>query len=198
MKCVLIMKVEPVTLTGKRSKLVPLNREHTQALFEAGNYPEIWTYMPQNSSSLEDMEEIVEGALAQMVTGAELPFSIVDQMSGKIVGSTRFLDISPANRSLEIGWTWLTPEVWRTRINTECKYLLLKHCFETLGTIRVQLKTDSRNLRSQAAMERIGAIREGVLRKHRILPDGYIRDSVYFSIVDDEWPKVKARLEAML
>ena len=167
-------------------------------MFEAGNYPEIWTYMPQNSSSLEDMEEIVEGALAQMVTGAELPFSIVDQMSGKIVGSTRFLDISPANRSLEIGWTWLTPEVWRTRINTECKYLLLKHCFETLGTIRVQLKTDSRNLRSQAAMERIGAIREGVLRKHRILPDGYIRDSVYFSIVDDEWPKVKARLEAML
>jgi len=114
------------------------------------------------------------------------------------VGSTRFLNISIQNRNLEIGSTWLSPTVWRTRINTECKYLLLKHCFETLGTIRVQLKTDSRNVRSQRSIERLGAVKEGVLRNHMIMPDGYLRDSVVYSIIDKEWVQVKNKLESML
>ena len=186
------------SLVGERAKLVALDRIHAEELFEAGNFPEIWAYMPERVVSLDEMKANVDSALTQKDLGAEFPFCIVDLASGKIVGSTRFLDISVANRSLEIGYTWLTPDVWRSRINTECKYLLLKHCFETVGTVRVQLKTDSRNLRSQAAIERIGGVREGVLRKHRILWDGYIRDSVYYSVVEDEWPRVKANLEAML
>ena len=126
------------------------------------------------------------------------PFAIIDRASGTLVGSTRYYDISQTNRSLEIGSTWLTPRAWRTAVNTECKYLLLKHCFESLGTIRVQLKTDSRNLRSQKAIERLGASKEGILRNHMILPNGYIRDSVYYSIIEQEWPAIKGRLEGML
>ncbi len=122
----------------------------------------------------------------------------MDQQSDKIVGSTRFLDISISHRHAEIGWTWLAPHVWRTRINTECKYLLLRHGFETLDLIRVQLKTDRRNLTSQQAIERIGGQKEGILRKHRIMPNGYIRDSVYYSILDEEWPLVKTRLQRIL
>lgn len=123
---------------------------------------------------------------------------IIDQATNQVVGSTRFLDISSQHRQLEIGSTWLTPSVWRTRMNTECKYLLLKHCFEVLETIRVQIKTDRRNVQSQRAIERLGAVKEGVLRRHRILPDGYVRDTVYYSVIDEEWPAVKARLEAFL
>jgi RimJ/RimL family protein N-acetyltransferase len=114
------------------------------------------------------------------------------------VGSTRYLDIRRENRGLEIGWTWLAAAVQRTAVNTECKYLLLRHAFETLGAIRVQLRTDLRNLRSQRAIERIGATREGVFRQERIMWDGYLRDSVFYSVIDCEWPAVKARLEARL
>jgi RimJ/RimL family protein N-acetyltransferase len=134
-------------------------------------------------------------ALEQMNT---IPFVIIDKESQKIVGSTRFYDISVPNKGLEIGSTWLTPAMWRTSVNTECKYLLLKHCFETIGTIRVQFKTDSRNIRSQRAIERLGAVKEGVLRNHMILPDDYVRDSVYYSIIDREWPVVKLRLERFI
>src|SRR5699024_2902682 len=112
--------------------------------------------------------------------------------------STRFLNISIPNSNLEIGWTWLSPKVWRTSINTECKYLLLKHCFEMLGAIRVQLKTDSRNVRSQQAIERIGAVKEGVLRNHMVMSDGFLRHSVYYSVIDQEWSLVKDKLERML
>lgn len=123
---------------------------------------------------------------------------IYDKQLDQIVGSTSFLSISIPNRNLEIGYTWFTPTVWRTRVNTECKYLLLKHCFETLKTIRVQLKTDRRNVRSQRAIERIGAIKEGTLRNQMIMPDGYLRDSVLYSIIDQEWASVKRKLERML
>jgi len=192
------MHVDVKSLTGERAELIPMESSHVAALFKAGIHPDIWTYMPRRVTSTDDMKSIVDGALAQRAQGTEFPFSIVDRETGEIVGSSRLLDISTVDRSLEIGWTWLSPTVWRTRINTECKYLLLKYSFETLGVIRVQLKTDARNLRSQAAIERIGAVREGVLRKHRILWDGYIRDSVYYSILDNEWPQVKANLEAGL
>ncbi|NGQ95207.1 GNAT family N-acetyltransferase [Brevibacillus sp. SYP-B805] len=180
---------------GKKVKLTPMEMNHMESLYEAGRYPNIWTVTQGRIDSLDDAREYVRKALEQKNA---LPFVIIDQESQKIVGSTRFYDISVQNRSLEIGSTWLTPAMWRTYVNTECKYLLLKHCFETLGTIRVQFKTDSRNIRSQRALERIGAVKEGVLRNHMILPDGYVRDSVYYSIIDREWPEVKLRLEQFM
>ncbi|HRJ48186.1 MAG TPA: GNAT family protein, partial [Opitutaceae bacterium] len=125
-------------------------------------------------------------------------FAVIRRADGRAVGSTSYLDIAPEHRRIEIGWTWLGAEARRTAINTECKYLLLRHAFETLGCGRVQLKTDARNLRSQAAIERIGAKREGVLRRHLVMPDGFVRDTVMFSILAEEWPAVKARLEANL
>jgi RimJ/RimL family protein N-acetyltransferase len=186
------VEVKPVVLTGSKVELIPMEAGHIEGLYEAGNYPEIWTVNQGRIASLDDAKEYVRKALHQ--AGA-VPFVIKERTSGKWLGSTRFFDISDQNRGLEIGSTWLTPTVWRTPINTECKYLLLKHCFETLGTIRVQLKTDSRNTRSQKAIERLGAVKEGVLRNHMILPDGYVRDSVYYSILDREWPAVQSRLE---
>jgi N-acetyltransferase len=187
--------VQPVVLTGARAQLIPMDPSHVGALYEAGRSPEIWPYMPMSIQTAGDMQRLVREALSARERGTEFPFVIVDQERPRVVGSTRFLEIAPAHRGIEIGWTWLSPEVWRTSINTECKYLLLGHCFEVLGAIRVQLKTDARNVRSQTAIERLGAVREGVLRHHRIMPDGYLRDSVYYSILVEEWPAVKARLE---
>lgn len=192
------MEVRPVTLEGVRAKLVPLSEEHLPDLLEAAQSRQIWAYMPTNLQTVESLQKWHSDALRAQAAGTEQVFTIIDKETGKAVGSTRFMDISAPNWALEIGWTWLAPDVWRTRINTECKYLLLKHCFETLSAIRVQLKTDSRNLRSQKAMERLGSVREGVLRRHRILPDGYVRDSVYYSILPEEWAEVKARLERFL
>jgi N-acetyltransferase len=189
------LEVTSIVLTGNKVQLVPLQLNHVQGLYEAGRYPEIWTLTQGRIQTLEDAKTYVQNALEQKNT---FPFVIVDRESQKVVGSTRLYDISVQNKGLEIGYTWLTPTVWRTSVNTECKYLLLKYCFETLGTIRVQLKTDSRNIRSQTAIERIGAIKEGILRNHMILSDGYIRDSVYYSIIESEWPQVKHKLESFL
>ena len=130
--------------------------------------------------------------------GGDLPFVAIHLESGRVAGATRYLNIFPNDRGLEIGGTWYGAEFQRTAVNTECKYLLLQHAFETLKAIRVQIKTDSRNERSQRAIERIGAKLEGVLRNHMILPDGYIRNSVYYSIIDSEWADVKNTLEGML
>ncbi len=188
----------PVRLTGDRVEIVPMDPAHTDGLFAAGRAAEIWEYMPMRVATPEDMARLLRDALRDRDEGREFPFVIIDRASGRIVGSTRFLEIALAHRGIEIGWTWLAPDVWRTPINTECKYLLLRHCFETLEMIRVQLKTDARNLRSQRAIERLGAAREGVLRHHRVMPDGYLRDSVYYSILAEEWPGVKARLEGVL
>jgi N-acetyltransferase len=192
------MKVEAVTLTGNHIRIVPMEAEHIPGLFEAGNQPQIWTYLPMRVSSYDDMERLVSEALAAKDSGLTFPFVIQDVNTHQIVGSTRFLDISSEHRNLEIGWTWLSPLVWRSPVNTECKYLLLKHAFETLGTSRVQIKTDRRNVRSQNAIERIGGVREGVLRQHRIMYDGYIRDTVYYSILDTEWLGVRKKLEEKL
>jgi len=192
------LDIRPVELEGERVRLFPMEAGHIPELYEAGKDPAIWTYTTWKVRTPEDMRELVEAALRAREQGTEMPFVILDKESGRLVGSTRFLNIAAAHRQLEIGSTWLSPAVWRTRVNTECKYLLLRHCFETLGAVRVQLKTDSRNVRSQQAIERIGAVREGVLRRHMILPDGYIRDTVMYSITDLEWPRVKERLERML
>lgn len=192
------MNITPVKLVGKRVILLPMEIHHVEDLFNAGNSADIWAYMPVKIQTLEDMKRLVNKALQAKEQGTEFPFIIFDKTLGKIVGSTRFLDISTNDKSLEVGWTWLSPIVWRTKVNTECKYLLLKHCFEVLRANRVQIKTDGRNARSQKAIERIGAVKEGVLRQHRILPDGFVRDSVYYSVIDGEWMKVKDKLESML
>lgn len=190
------MNVELITLTGNVVRLEPLRREHAEALFRAAQDPTIWPYMSYNPSvSLTAMHTWINKALEAQARGEEVPFVIVSLATNEAVGSTRYMAIVPQNRGLEIGWTWLNRAVRRTAINTECKYLLLQHAFETLGAIRVQIKTDSRNLTSQRAIERLGAAKEGVLRNHVIMPDGYYRHSVYYSILDTEWATVKANLE---
>lgn len=187
-----------VTLLGDRVKLIPLEELHTEGLYEAAKSPEIWSHLPSKIQSIEDIKQLVKNALKSKEIGQELPFVVLDLETNSIVGSTRFLDISVPNKSLEIGWTWYNPSVWRTRVNTECKYLLLKHCFEELNFNRVQLKTDVRNQRSRTAILRLGAVQEGIIRKHMILPDGFARDSVVFSIIKEEWPSIKERLEDFL
>lgn len=193
-----MLKIAPVTLQGKFVRLEPLRREHAEGLWEAGRYAEIWTYMSTRMNAPADAHAFVEAALKKEAEGTALPFAIIREADGQVMGSTRFLNLARSDRGLEIGFTWLTPSVWKSAINTECKYLLLRHCFEQLGCIRVQFKTDSRNLNSQRAIARIGGIREGVLRNHMVLPDGYVRDSVYFSILDREWPGVRDKLHLLL
>jgi RimJ/RimL family protein N-acetyltransferase len=192
------MEIGTEELIGRHVRLAALTPEHREGLLAAARDPRIWAYMPSRIGTGEEVDRMIASALAARDQGTEWPFTIFSQSTGEIVGSTRLLDIMPAHKNVEIGWTWLNPSVWRTAINTECKYLLLRHCFEDAGAIRVQLKTDARNERSQRAIERIGGVKEGVLRRHRILWDGFVRDSVYYSVLDHEWPAVKARLEEML
>ncbi|GAB4422621.1 MAG: GNAT family protein [Anaerolineales bacterium] len=155
----------------------------------------IWEHMLYGMIHTEtDMRAWVQNILAR----PDLPFTVIHLETGQVAGATRYLNIVPEHRGLEIGGTWYGAKFRRTAVNTECKYLLLRHAFETLGCIRVQLKTDQRNLRSQKAIERIGAKQEGVLRNHMILPDGRYRNSVFYSIIDTEWPQVKRSLGAML
>ncbi len=193
------MKIEPLVLQGRHVRLEPLTLDHAADLLEAAQAEEIWRYVRASQPrSLVEMQSFIQGALDETATGSRLVFATIDLSSGRAIGSTSYLEIQPANRSLEIGWTWLGRAYWRTPRNTECKYMLLSHAFDEQGAIRVQLKTDNRNYISQNAIERIGGVREGVLRNHMIYPSGYIRDTVYFSILDREWPGVKARLEEKL
>ncbi|WP_409174151.1 GNAT family N-acetyltransferase [Brevibacillus fortis] len=193
-----MLTIEPVILEGKLVRLEPLRMAHVDGIWEAGAYEEIWPHMSVTIRTREDAQAFILQALKNEQAQTELPFAIIRQEDEQIIGSTRFLGIAKKDRGLEIGFTWLTPSVWKTGVNTECKWLLLHHCFEQLGCIRVQLKTDSRNLNSQRAIARIGGIREGVLRNHMVMPDGYIRDSVYFSILDREWPEAKQKLQLLL
>ena len=190
--------VEPITLEGQVVRLEPLSFEHAPDLLAAAQTEEIWRYTLDDPRTGEAMHAYIERALAEREAGAAMPFAVRHRATGRAIGSTRFAAISRANRGVEIGWTWYAPEFWRTAVNTESKYLLLRHAFETLGCIRVELKTDARNTRSRTAITRLGAVEEGTLRSKVIMRDGYRRDSVYFSILDREWPAVKARLEAWL
>lgn len=186
----------PVTLQGKHARLEPLALAHADDLFHVAQDEEIWRYMPAPTPrTVDDVRVWMQDALDLQARGAVLPFAIVDLETQRAVGSTRYLDISARDRHVEIGWTWLGKNFWRTPVNTECKFLLLQYAFETLGCIRVQLKTDSRNERSQRAIERIGGVREGVLRRVVVMHDGYERSSVYYSILADEWTDVKKRLQ---
>jgi RimJ/RimL family protein N-acetyltransferase len=193
------MNVEPVVLTGNYVRLEPLSEAHIPGLTVAGGDPSIWRFMLYGEVTSEDrMADWVRDILSRKAAGTDQPFAVIHLASGKVAGATRYMDIRPAHRGLEIGGTWYGKEYQRTAVNTECKYLLLQHAFKVLGCIRVQIKTDARNERSQKAIERIGAVREGVLRNHMILEGGIYRDSVYYSIIESEWTGVKVRLEEML
>jgi len=193
------LEVKPVTLIGRHVCLEPMTEAHVPRLTEIGAGQTFWDFMLYgNIESEEDMRNWVRDILSRAEKGTDLPFVAIQLASGRVAGATRYLNIMPKDRGLEIGGTWYGTEFQRTPVNTECKYLLLKHAFETLGCIRVQLKTDSRNERSQKAIERIGAKKEGVLRNHMILPDGRFRHSVFYSILDTEWTDVKQRLEEMM
>jgi RimJ/RimL family protein N-acetyltransferase len=193
------MKIESITLTGKVVRLEPLSEDHIADLARVGLEPEIWHYMRYGTiKNTEGLKAWVQKLLSLREQGTDLPFAVIYLASGRAIGSTRYLHIDIPNRSLEIGGTWYGLDYQGTQVNTECKYLLLQHAFERLGCVRVWFKTDGRNLRSQHALEKLGVVKEGVLRNHMILPDGYIRDSVVYSLLPNEWPQVKVKLEARL
>jgi RimJ/RimL family protein N-acetyltransferase len=192
------MDPRPVVLEGSVVRLEPLAQAHTADLFAVLD-DEIWRFMPSAvARTIEDVRAMIDEAIAAARLGTEVPFAIVLRASGRAVGSTRYIDIRRAHRGLEIGWTWIGRDWQRTAVNSECKRLLLAHAFEVLGALRVQLKTDARNTRSQRAIERLGAKREGVLRAHMVLADGFVRDSVMYSVIAAEWPSVKQGLERSL
>jgi|SRR5689334_5625720 N-acetyltransferase len=193
-----LLTIEPVTLRGSVVALEPMRMDHVDALTRVGLDPELWRWIPSSVSSAEEMRGYVATALDEQRRGVSLPFVIIARDTEQVVGSTRYGNIDLANRRLEIGWTWVTAAHQRTAVNTEAKLLLLTHAFERLRVNRVELKTDALNLKSRAAITRLGAIEEGTLRKHLVTSTGRIRDTVYFSIIDTEWPAVKRRLEAWL
>ncbi len=184
-------------LIGEKVKIVPMEKKHVQGLYEIAVEQDVWNHLPENVQTINDMQSFVEKALEGKESKKEFPFVVLSH-NEQIIGSTRFLNISNTNKSLEIGWTWYSPSVWGTNTNTECKYLLLKHCFETMNLIRIQFKTDEQNIRSQKAIEKLGAVKEGILRNHMVRANGTYRNSVYYSIIDSEWSDVKNRLEDIL
>ena len=192
------MNIHPVILEGRHVRLEPLTQAHHAQLCEVGFDDELWRLTTTIIRTPEDMKKYIDAAARDFSDGKALPFAIIEKASGKAVGSTRFGNIDPTHRRVEIGWTWIARQWQRTFINTETKYLLLSHAFDTLGCMRVEFKTDSTNSRSRNALMRIGAKEEGVFRNHMIVPGGRIRHSVYFSIIDSEWNEVKRELEKKL
>jgi RimJ/RimL family protein N-acetyltransferase len=193
-----MLDLSPVPLEGDTVRLEPLELRHLPGLCAVGLEPSLWAFTATHVTSADDMRRYLETALAEQRAGTALPFATVERATGSVVGSTRFANAVPAHRRVEIGWTWIAPRWQRTGVNTEAKYLMLRHAFEVMGCQRVELKTSTRNARSRAAMLRIGATEEGVLRQHMINPDGSSRDTVYLSILDGEWPGVRRRLEGLM
>lgn len=193
-----LMNIEPITLEGTYVRIEPLSLSHHEALSHVGLDEDLWRWIPTQVRTPEEMKTYIQLALDEQARGVSLPFAIIDKTSGRAIGSTRYGNIDRAHRRVEIGWTWIARQWQRTAVNTECKYLLFRHAFETLGCIRVELKTDSLNERSRAAILRIGAKQEGIFRNHMITSSGRLRHSVYFSVIDAEWPAVKSNLEAKL
>jgi RimJ/RimL family protein N-acetyltransferase len=190
--------LEPVVLEGSFVRLEPMTLEHHAQLTEVGLDPEIWRLTIVMIRTAEEMRSYMDSALALQRDGTSLPFVTIERSSGRVVGSTRFGNYDAANRRIEIGWTWLARQWQRTVINTEAKYLMLTYAFEKLRCVRVELKTDVLNAPSRKAMLRIGAKEEGILRKHTLMWTGRYRDSIYYSILDEEWSEVKGQLEKML
>ena len=193
-----VAPLEPRVLSGTYVRLEPLTLAHLEPLCAVGLDAELWCWTLEEIRSVEEMRRYIEAALAAQRQGSALPFVTIEQSSGAVVGSTRYGNISLADGRVEIGWTWVARRWQRSAVNTEAKYLLLRHAFEVLGCGRVELKTDALNERSRRAIERLGAIQEGVLRRHMRTSRGRVRDTVYYSILDEEWPHVKARLEQRL
>ncbi|MGH7731604.1 MAG: GNAT family N-acetyltransferase [Candidatus Eiseniibacteriota bacterium] len=193
-----VMAVRPLTLEGEHVRLEPLTMAHHAALWEIAKDHELWRWTATDVRTPGDLARYMENALAEQAAGRALPFATIAKASGHAVGSTRFGNIEPLNRRAEIGWTWLGGRWRRTAVNTEAKLLMLKHVFETWGCIRVELKTDALNQASRAAIARLGAKEEGIFRRHIITQTGRVRDTVYYSILEEEWPSIKARLEARL
>jgi N-acetyltransferase len=196
---------QTTALAGGRVRLEALGVRHAEELMAALDDPGVWAYIPwARPASAADMRAYIESALTAQATGAEIAVAMVDAATGKAFGTSRFTDILPKHRQLEVGWTMIGPSHQRTSANTEVKLMMLTHAFEKLvfpggtGCLRVQLKCDHRNLRSQKAIERIGGVFEGRLRKHRVLPDGFVRDTMYYSVVQDEWNNVKRGLQSRL
>jgi RimJ/RimL family protein N-acetyltransferase len=192
------MDVTPVTLEGTHVRLEPMRVEHYERLAEIGLGQDIFRYFPIAIDTKEQMLGYVQHSVSATDSGAMVVCVTVSRELGEPVGATSYLNIDRRNRKLEIGGTWVAPQWQRTACNTEAKYLQLRHAFETLGCVRVEFKTDSLNAKSRAALLRIGAVEEGTMRNHMIMPDGRLRHSVYFSVTESEWPAVKWRLEGML
>jgi RimJ/RimL family protein N-acetyltransferase len=192
------MKVEPVVLQGRHVRLEPLTRAHCAGLCEVGLDEELWRWIPTPVQTAEQMAEYVEIALKEQADGMALPFAQIENATGRVIGSTRYGNIDRVHHRVEIGWTWVARPWQRTAINTESKYLLLHHAFDTLGCMRVELKTDSLNAKSRTAILRIGGREEGTFRNHMITSSGRIRHTVYFSVIAPEWPEVRANLERKL
>jgi N-acetyltransferase len=192
--------VTPITLEGSIVRLEPIAREHAEDFWNVAKdaLDDIFQWIPYRMKTREDFRRLVEKAFDEQERGESIVFATVERKSGQVIGSTRFMNIDRANRRVEIGSTWITPAWQRTAINTEAKYLMLRHAFEVWNCIRVELKTDALNQKSRNAILRIGAKEEGTLRRHVITWTGRVRDSVYFSILNSEWPEAKAKLEAML
>lgn len=192
------MIVAPVTLEGRHVRLEPLSQAHHAGLAAIGLDEELWRWIPTPVRTAEEMSAYIATALEEQARGVSLPFAQIEKSSGRVIGCTRYGNVDRLHHRVEIGWTWIAPEWQRTGVNTETKYLLFRHAFEMLGCIRVELKTDSLNEKSRNAILRIGAKEEGTFRNHMITASGRIRHTVYFSILDSEWPTVKARLQNMM
>jgi RimJ/RimL family protein N-acetyltransferase len=192
------VKISPSTLQGRHVRLEPLSLDHLDGLCEVGLDPELWRWIPVPITNRDEMRRYVETALRWYAEGTAMPLAIVLNETDQVVGSSRFANIDRENRHVEIGWTWIGTPWQGTAVNTEAKYLMLQHAFETLGCIRVEFKTDSLNEKSRNALLRIGAKEEGTFRNHMITASGRYRHSVYFSVIDSEWPELKRRLEEKL
>jgi RimJ/RimL family protein N-acetyltransferase len=192
--------VTPITLEGSVVRLEPIRREHAEIFWEVAKdaLDNIFQWIPYRMKTRKDFQRLVEKAFEEQERGESIVFATIERSSGRVIGSTRFMNIDRLNRRVEIGSTWIVPAWQRSAVNTEAKYLMVRHAFEVWNCFRVELKTDAFNQRSRNAILRIGAKEEGTLRRHVITWTGRVRDSVYFSILDAEWPEVKARLEAML
>ena len=190
-------RITAVPLTHGGVRLEPLDEAHRAGLAEAGAAAEIWRYLPYDGTGPE-FDRWFDWSLSLNREDKETVWAVRTMDDGRIVGTTRYLNIAARDLRVEIGSTWYAPAVWGSHVNPACKRMLLAHGFETLGLNRIELKTDLRNLRSQAAIANLGATREGIFRRHMVLPDGHIRDTVYFSIIREEWPEVKARLDERL
>lgn len=188
----------PGILQGKLVRLEPLNRAHFEGLMAAGSDVRIWEQLPLPAPWPEGLQRELNNAILLKASGQQFPFTVFERYTNRIVGSTRLFELLPEHKKLEIGWTWYHPSVWHTGVNLECKLLLLAHCFEVFKLQRVQLKTRVTNERSAAAIRKIGATYEGTLRKDRVMPDGAPRDTVVFSILDEEWPAIKQKLQEQI